>query len=661
MAHANRIWVLMGLVLFVTSASAAASPAQLDTPRFEPTPCPVNTPAGVECGYLIVPEDRSSPAASGRTLSLAVAILKSRSQNPAPDPVVYLRGGPGESPLKLLDTLVDSPFRDRRDLIIFGYRGTQYSEPWLDCPELQSALYENFTRALSDEAEIASEVQAAARCRDRLLAQGINLSTYHSSAIAADLDDLRRTLGYNAINLYGVSYGTRVALTAMRDHPEGIRSVVLDSVYTPDHRLLADLIPQVAGAAELLFARCAADPHCNDAYPALKDEFNELLDRTNAEPLRVVVRRPGTGEALRAVLTGGDIAALIVSGIEQTYALPYIPYLIHQLHQGNSDTIIPLLESGLQGLAMFSNGMHYSVECYERAPFNSPDDILDAKEAFPHLSNFYLYRAELAICEVWPSGRAGLIESQPVVSSIPTLILSGEYDPATPASRAEAAALSLPHSFRYTFPGMGHAVTYIPGCAQNMAVAFVNDPATPPDATCISALRQPGFIADSELINTLAVYDLIGRPDIVWLVLLAIGVLFFGSVMVLGPISLIRALRRPASQTLKSARIARIVEGVAAILNLAFLVGTALVIANKPDLMVALMGLMFGLPAQALPLLIIPLATAILTIGSLIFAARAWRDRYWTWLGRIHYTLVALSAAVFTGWLGYWVWRSFWQ
>lgn len=250
----NQILVVLLLSLVTACARPlpAGSPLQADTsvspagaPRFEPSACPIQIPAGarVECGFLAVPENRTRP--DSRTIRLAVAILKSRSENPAPDPIVYLAGGPGASALleKPLGWWLDSPFPDNRDFILFEQRGTRFSEPFLNCPEEDTA-------AILDPGENnGSYLNAALQCRDRLLSQGVDLTAYNSVASAADLEDLRAVLGYAEWNLYGVSYGTRLALSAMRDNPAGIRSVILDSTL-PLQANISEVISNYASGHE---------------------------------------------------------------------------------------------------------------------------------------------------------------------------------------------------------------------------------------------------------------------------------------------------------------------------------------------------------------------------------------------------------------------------
>ena len=204
--------------------------------RFVPAACDVKLPDGqsaetVACGHLIAPEDRSR--ADGRTVRLAVAVLKATGEAPASDPFVHLSGGPGgrllETGMQLYTPEFAAPIQAKRDLVFFDQRGVGLSRPKLDCPEYVAAVRASYAVSATVEEETAQTMTALRACRERLVGEGVNLSAYTSAASAADLQDLMIALGYDRWNIYGISYGTRLALTAMRDTPEHIRSVVLDS------------------------------------------------------------------------------------------------------------------------------------------------------------------------------------------------------------------------------------------------------------------------------------------------------------------------------------------------------------------------------------------------------------------------------------------------
>jgi len=211
--------------------TATVEPTQEPVATFEEAPCPFEVPEGamVECGFVVVPEDHSDP--TGPTIRLAVAVLKDQSGEHQPDPVMLLTGGPGEKTVANGPALapVLAPIHPNRDLILFDQRGVGLSEPALECPEFVQALFD-----LLDEPDpnvaLQARFDALMACRDRLMSEGHNLSAYNTVQNAADVDAIRVALGYDQVNLYGGSYGSLLAQATMRDHPEGIRSVAINSV-----------------------------------------------------------------------------------------------------------------------------------------------------------------------------------------------------------------------------------------------------------------------------------------------------------------------------------------------------------------------------------------------------------------------------------------------
>ena len=203
-ARALQVLVCMGLILFV--AAACGQTEEVFQPSYDPAECEFTPPRGqtVECGYLTVPEDRDG--SDGTTIRLQVAVFKSASENPAPDPIVFLEGGPGGSSLEFISLRFNrrvAPFLEDRDIVIFDQRGVGISEPALDCPEIVEMVYSSLAEDLSTEAWASRSTEAARRCRDNLEGQGVSLDAYTSASNAADLNDLRQALGYREWNLAG--------------------------------------------------------------------------------------------------------------------------------------------------------------------------------------------------------------------------------------------------------------------------------------------------------------------------------------------------------------------------------------------------------------------------------------------------------------------------
>jgi pimeloyl-ACP methyl ester carboxylesterase len=634
-----------------TGAPSRLSSNELDVPRFEAGPCPFSHPSEVmiECGYLVVRENRylqHSP-----TIRLAVAIIRSHSNDPAPDPVVFLTGGPGQSAFELASLWFHSPFLGQRDFILFEQRGTRYSEPWLNCPEIDAALLNSFTTASSPAEEVAREASAARACRDRLQSQRIDLSAYNSRASAADLEELRQVLGYEQWNLYAISYGTRLALTVMRDYPVGLRSVILDSVYLPQASFYEEFTPKAMQTFDALFAACASDVDCQAAYPDLERTFYDTVARMNDDPIPLSVHIP----PYNLTLTGDDWAAMLFDVCYESQALPFVPWLIYQVHEGNYDVLPPLVEQIFPVLTSFSRGMYYSVQCYEEAPFSAPKAVADAIAAYPGLGDFSPFRSDLAICDVWGLDSYDVAENLPVYSDVPTLVLSGEYDPITPPRWGQLAAETLSSSFFYEFPGLSHSIT-LHACPRDLALAFIDDPTGLPVIDCMNEANRLDFITGEDVYATPAIYrlnvDLLTKHSSIHLGVLGFCLLFFLAEILLLPGNLIRLWRYRSKQTTRVACLARGLAAMNAALNVSFVVGLAAIIGETMSANWLILA--FGLPAKAAPLFVLPPLAAVLAVGMLVLGWWVWMKGVWTVTGRVHYTMVTLAALAFTWFLIYW-------
>ncbi|RPI86654.1 MAG: alpha/beta fold hydrolase [Chloroflexi bacterium] len=452
-------------------------------PVFEPASCPNNTFSGysVDCGYLVVPEDRFRP--DSQMIRLAINIYHSWAQKPAPDPVVHLAGGPGSSSLGTSIYMLSTGF-DRilqnRDLIFIDQRGTGYSLPLVDCPEREQIAPVLLEGNMLPDESLTAVIDSFARCRDRLQSGGINLSMYNSAQSAADIADLRRALGYDFINLYGDSYGTRLALTIMRDNPQGIRSVVLDSVYPPQANLYTELARNADRAFRVFFDRCAADSACSSSYPNLEGRFYDLVRRLNETPIIVST----SGHDIR--LTGNLLIDVLFVGLYNRVVMLRMPEMIAQVEAGSYTLLRPRLDLYFDTASAL--GMQMSVQCREEIPFGTMEEMQAASEGV---------RAEIAetfagtakplfeFCPNWGVPPAEPVENQSVSSDIPSLILAGEVDPITPPDWGVWAAETLPNSYYYLFPGMGHWVARSSPCAIEMILLFLDNPARAPESGCL--------------------------------------------------------------------------------------------------------------------------------------------------------------------------------
>src|SRR6476469_8641056 len=306
--HQHLLLFALLLASPIVARAARAAEGTATVPRFEPAPCPklpgAEELAKASCGYLVIPENRSRP--TGRTIRLMVAKYPARSPEKRADPVVYLAGGPGDiAPLEV-NGLIAADFIRDRDILVVSQRATTFSEPALTCAPVDHFARELLGLRFYSEATKRAHLAATEACHRELAATGADLSAYNSTESAADFADLRTVLGLTAWNVYGSSYGSYVAQTLMRNHPEGIRSVVLDSVLPTTYTIPGNWWITRAGF-DNLFQACAAETACSAGHPHLEKTFTELVNKFEAEPLTTTVRDPVTGTDLKVVLDGGAL------------------------------------------------------------------------------------------------------------------------------------------------------------------------------------------------------------------------------------------------------------------------------------------------------------------------------------------------------------------
>jgi len=486
------------------AATPEPTPTEQPTPepvaRFEADVCPFDVPEGepVECGFVVVPEDHNDP--TGPTIRLAIVILRDQSTEHQPDPVFVLSGGPGEktvaNSLALGPTL--APIHPNRDLIIFDQRGVGLSEPALECPEFLETLFD-----LLDEPDpdviVKEQYNALIACRDRLIDEGYNLSVFNTIQNAADVNAIRVALGYDQVNLYGGSYGSLLAQAVMRDHPQGIRSVVITSVLPLEKSFFVDSSTTTSNAILRLIDACAADEACNRTYPDLQNTLFEVIDQLNAEPVPITVTNPLDGQSYDAILSGDAVLGNLVTFLYITQIIPVLPQAIHDVSLGDYALMNQLSSTRLALLDATSRGMMLSVFCTDDLIGRTPEDLLNIRAALPQQfiinvdPELLIEYGSFGICKNWPVEQAEAWVKQPLISDIPTLVLEGELDPVTPPEYGELVAGYLSNSYLIEFPGVGHDILSN-ACARDIAGEFLANPTQAPGAVCTTEMS--GVIFD---------------------------------------------------------------------------------------------------------------------------------------------------------------------
>jgi pimeloyl-ACP methyl ester carboxylesterase len=393
------------------------------------------------CGSYEVFENRE--ARTGRKIPLQILLLPATGPHPAPDPLFFLSGGPGEGAVASVEGFQKSPVRARRDIVLVDTRGTGgsnglYCRLWGDGSRLDHIF----------------PLDAVIACRDTLKKQA-DLTRYTTIAVVDDLDEVRRYLGYGPVNLMGGSYGTYVAQIFVVRHPEAVRSLVLNGVVKPDDPVPLYHARNAEQALSLLARDCAAEPACHAAFPRFPQEVQGVLNRLAQKPVRVKVKHPETGKPVEVELTRSAAADTLRWALYNPRRASSLPLLVHQAAQGDyralaSDTL--QIRAGLQQeLAL---GLFFSETCAEDLP------RIDIK-TIPALTRGTFYgddrvREQLAVCGIWPHAPLPPGAGDLVHSDVPALLLSGERDPVTPPAGAAQVAKGFPHGLWVQIPHGTH-------------------------------------------------------------------------------------------------------------------------------------------------------------------------------------------------------------
>lgn len=661
------VWLILLILIFASPVKAdapTAAPHPQYTAAFEPSKCMFEFPlvkylapasVGFKCGYVTVPEQHHNP--DGPSIQLAVAILPSTAKNPAPDPLFMAQGGPGGSSLELFPLfMLGSPIRAERDIVIFDQRGTLYSKPNLLCPELdeltKATLELNLSAAEAEQRSLA----AYKACGDRLTGEGVNLAAYNSLENAADIDTVRLALGYDKINLYGVSYGTLLALHYMRDFPNSLRSVVLDAVVPTQDSFLNQTARSAGRAFNEITQLCANDAACNAAYPDLENVIFEVMDALNKNPATIPVTDPETEKTYQAVVNGDLFINTLFLALYDPSQLPIFPTIVYNTRAGNYDLLSRLLPV-LIFQPTISAGMYQTVVCAEEANFNP--EKMPIAGVRPELVTLMKdsNTTVLQVCDLWKIPKLGPEVNQPVVSDIPSLLLSGRFDPITPAYFAEAAAKTLSHSYAYTFPDTSHGAFLFNACANDIVQRFLENPTMAPEAGCIADepstfdIPTPAkVIMTPAMANVLEVLNGKNLRSAALLLLSLLGLLSFGLIWPLA--YLVRKLRGTPPRNPAPAGLAWGAAGLVILvssLSLLFAAGLAGLIFSSD-----LSTLLVGVPKLAAPLFVIPPLLVLLTAAMVVVAISLWVKGYWSAWRRLYYSLLTLAAVGLVGVLIQW-------
>jgi pimeloyl-ACP methyl ester carboxylesterase len=421
-------------------------------------------PMAAQCGEVEVPEDRARP--DGRRIRIFVAVLPANTLTPKRDPLFILAGGPGQAASHLgpFAALLNRVRKDR-DIVLVDQRGTGRSSP-LTCAAFK------FDEGDIEAALELDPVPRAKACAAELAAQGVDAGQYTTAAWIADLDAVRAALGFDRINLWGGSYGTRAAMEYARRHPDRVRSLVLDGVAPPDMRISLEIWPTRDAVLDGVIAACRASAACREAHPDLAADLAALETRLGAG-VDVELADPRTGETRTQKLRFDHVVGALqpLTYLPELQAL--IPEIVGRAAGGDFGPLYAAASLVTADLTdQINAALHYSVTCAEDVPRIAPGE---AATALARVRTRELAQRLLAVCTVWPKGTQPADATTPFGSDIPTLIFSGGLDPVTPAANGARVAKTLPNSRHVVASGYAHIVSPH-ACAPQLIASFIDHP-----------------------------------------------------------------------------------------------------------------------------------------------------------------------------------------
>lgn len=451
--------------------------------------CQLEGPFGIQhtqarCGALAVPENPDEP--DGRRIELNVAVVPADSPTPARGAVALLAGGPGQAATEAFAGMSGafSGLNQARDILLVDQRGTGASNP-LDCAFDPEELW-------SVEVSREEAHRLARRCLDGL--DGADPRFYTTAIAMDDLDRVREALGYERLDLVGVSYGTRAAQVYLRRHPDRVRSMVLAGSVPMDEYLGLAHAANLDRALDAVFSACLANEHCARVFGDPRVALDAVMSRISEAPADLVVVHPTTGKRTELTLGRDGVAGAVrlLSYTPEGQAL--LPLLVNDAHDaGELDRLAAqALMTSSELLEQISRGMEMSVMCAEDVPFYPADWQAPAGSV---LGGTLVDYARWS-CEIWPRGDRPAGYHEPVASDVPTLLLSGEYDPVTPPAWGERVAATLENSRHFTVPGQAHALLGR-GCVDEVVARFVAEAGFDGlEAECLDDMGRMPFFVD---------------------------------------------------------------------------------------------------------------------------------------------------------------------
>jgi len=450
---------LLLLVGLLATSTAGAQSLELKDCRISAGPSAPSMAA--RCGMMLRPLDPTGTVPG--EIELRVAVVPALNLTPEPDPLVPIAGGPGQGSVQFY-TAYSWAFEDvrrNRDILLIDQRGTGESAT-MDC-EFDDDILEG-------EYSIEVTLEYTERCLEQLPHDPRFFTT---SIAVTDLEAVREALGYPVLNLYGVSYGTRVAQHFARRYPDSTRAVVIDGVVPPQLSLGPEIATESQGAVDNILNRCADDEACNERFPDVAADFERVVAELRAAAVTIDVPNPNTGRPESLDFGEGELAGAIRLLAYHPNSIALMPLLIHEAGRGN---YVPLGSQFMMTMIAMADamslGMHNSVMCTEDIPFYDKSSIDYDGLAASYMGTFQLDALE-AICSVWPAGPVDDEFKVALATDLPVLLLSGDADPITPPRYADLAAVDLENATHLVGKHQGHGQIGV-GCTPQLVADFID-------------------------------------------------------------------------------------------------------------------------------------------------------------------------------------------
>ncbi|WP_027865816.1 alpha/beta fold hydrolase [Massilia alkalitolerans] len=462
------------LWLAASSVASASTPPAKAAPAAAARNCHLPGVTDIlQCVTLDVPLDHANPA--GNKLKLHVTVAPAHRKGVRNDPLFVLAGGPGQAGSDVVQILKTALSRVQatRDIVFIDQRGTGLSGK-LDCKS-------------KPEHERMTEDQLEAEVRACIAATRAPFKAYTTEAAARDTELVRRALGYGAVNVFGGSYGTRLGQAYARLYPSSVRSLVLDGVAAPDQVIPAGARDGQA-ALDKVFEHCARDAGCNKAFPNLRAQFDGLLARLEAAPIKLSLPDPRTAKPIEMSMTATRFLGTVHNILYSPADARRLPFLIQSAAQGRWQPFVARqnLASDFGGDSQMAMLLHLAVVCAEDVPRMTPELLAsDAGKLTKMLADMMP-----ALCK--SIDVPAVPYKEPTRIDAPALLLSGALDPVTPPHRAVTAAKYMSRAQHVVVDSLGHGVSQL-GCAPRLLRTFLDKPQDKLDASCLKQIPLPTF------------------------------------------------------------------------------------------------------------------------------------------------------------------------